>query len=552
MFCSLGTMLDKNYRYAFFVLLTGLILRALFLEHPNLIDPTEARYAVVAQNMVTSGNWLTPTLPLENGIEPYLGKPPLHFWLTAIAYKFFGFDEWTARLPSFLATIVSLLAVFFVSRRLWNERIAWLATLVYLSCSMVYLLAGASVTDVTLGTTSTIATGALFIAVREKSVSWSLVAATGAALGFLTKGPVSLVLVWAPLGFWSLLTRDFSWMKRFPWLRSILLFLVITSPWFILNEISNPGFNKYFFWNENLARYLFKNYGDRYGSGHVHMYGASWLMLFVGFLPWSLFAYYFAAKSCVKSRCLMPKTSCPDHLFVWCWALTTPLFFTFVRQLHAMYLLPAIAPASILMAHWINTAASAESNFKKVVLSRNTLPIVVAINIILAIVSFRLLHSWESVIYVSLMIAFCLTALRVRAHSNDLVSLVARASLIVFLTFSTGFAAFANFLSATRSSEDIVQNLVSSGVCKKTTKTQIIGVSTRNSFSHYWTANAWETELEGPVSVKYFDPNIVSPEGLCSYLFKGKQGKVPANLKEKFDLQEANGDWLVFVPKNTL
>jgi 4-amino-4-deoxy-L-arabinose transferase-like glycosyltransferase len=543
-------MLAKNYRYAFFALCTGLILRALFLEHPNLIDPTEARYAVVAQNMVTSDNWLTPTLPLENGIEPYLGKPPLHFWLTAIAYKFFGFHEWTSRLPSFLATIVALFSVFFITRKIWGERTAWLSALIYLSCSMVYLLSGASVTDVTLATTCTLATGALFVAVREKSTRWAWIAAAGAALGFLTKGPVSLVLVWAPLVFWSILSRDISWVRKFPWFSSLLVFLAITSPWFILNELSNPGFNRYFFWNENLARYLFKNYGDKYGSGHVHAYGSSWLMLFVGFLPWSIFAYFFAIKSCVKTRCILPKTSCADHLFVWCWAITTPLFFTFVRQLHAMYLLPALAPASMLMAHWISSHDNAEGAFKKIAQSRNTIPIVVAVNLILTIVGFRLVHSWDSVIFAVLLIALCLAALKIKSYSQDLVSLVARACLIIFFTFSTGFAAFSDFLSATRSSEDIIELLVSSDTCKGDTAARTIGVSTHNSFSHYWTANAWETELAGPVLIKYFDPNFVKPEGLCAYLLKSKRPEnAPQNLQEKFRLHKAGGDWLVFVPK---
>ena len=105
-------MTDLKFRPILLVLLFGLIGRASLLEYTDLLDPTEARYASVAQEMVNSGNWLTPMLPLPQGTVPYLGKPPLHFWLTALSYQVFGIEEWTARLTSFLMTISLLFLIF--------------------------------------------------------------------------------------------------------------------------------------------------------------------------------------------------------------------------------------------------------------------------------------------------------------------------------------------------------------------------------------------------------------------------------------------------------
>ena len=73
------------------VLTLCLGLRLITLNYPDLIDPTESRYAYVAQEMFLTGDWIVPKLPKADGIEPYLGKPPLHFWLTAIGFSVFKY-----------------------------------------------------------------------------------------------------------------------------------------------------------------------------------------------------------------------------------------------------------------------------------------------------------------------------------------------------------------------------------------------------------------------------------------------------------------------------
>ncbi len=66
---------------------------------PNIFYPltrAEAMYALIPQEMLASGQWLTPTL---NG-APYLDKPPLLYWLTGLVYKIFGVSDGAARLPT--------------------------------------------------------------------------------------------------------------------------------------------------------------------------------------------------------------------------------------------------------------------------------------------------------------------------------------------------------------------------------------------------------------------------------------------------------------------
>lgn len=76
-----------------------------------LLSFNEARRAIPASNIFTTGDWLLPTL---NG-ELYLTKPPLLYWMEAISAHLFGAaNEWAVRLPSAIAaaTIAIVCTVF--------------------------------------------------------------------------------------------------------------------------------------------------------------------------------------------------------------------------------------------------------------------------------------------------------------------------------------------------------------------------------------------------------------------------------------------------------
>ncbi|MBX9787543.1 MAG: glycosyltransferase family 39 protein [Pirellulales bacterium] len=137
-------------RVPLLLLLGAVLLRGFLLGYTDLLDPTETRYASVAQEMVLLHDWLTPRLPMPEGIVPYFGKPPLHFWLTASAYRLFEIDEWTARLPSWLAAVALLVVIWSYGKRFFGEEVGVAAALIAFSSAMFFFLAGASVTDVTL------------------------------------------------------------------------------------------------------------------------------------------------------------------------------------------------------------------------------------------------------------------------------------------------------------------------------------------------------------------------------------------------------------------
>ena len=97
----------------------GVLLLAIFagwgffhrLGASNLTDWDEAWHAQVAGEILTTHDWLT----LHDRGQPYFNKPPLSFWLRAIAFRVGGVNEASARFFSALFGwgSVMLTAVFF-------------------------------------------------------------------------------------------------------------------------------------------------------------------------------------------------------------------------------------------------------------------------------------------------------------------------------------------------------------------------------------------------------------------------------------------------------
>ena len=83
-------------------------------------------YSEVAKEILKTGDWIT----MHHGYRPYFNKPPLLFWLTAINYKIFGINNFAARLWSPLFALLSGIVFFFLAKRFFSEKVAFLSALV--------------------------------------------------------------------------------------------------------------------------------------------------------------------------------------------------------------------------------------------------------------------------------------------------------------------------------------------------------------------------------------------------------------------------------------
>jgi 4-amino-4-deoxy-L-arabinose transferase-like glycosyltransferase len=333
------------------VLVTAAVVRLLALAAYPLHDTTEARYAEVARLMVVSGDWVT--LQIAPGV-PFWGKPPLSTWLTAASFELFGFNEFAARLPAFLLTLLTLVIVFRVGRKLYSAEAALAASAILFTSIVGFIASGAVMTDAALLLATTIALASFCMATCELRPFGGYGLFVGLGLGLLAKGPIALVLVGLPIFVWTLWQKNLLWLWRaFPWVTGSFMVLAIAGPWYFLAESRTPGFLEYFLVGEHWLRFVESGWqGDLYGTAHSRPLGTIWLYGLAAALPWSMVAIYAAVRASKHGSILSALT--PTQLFLLLWMLTPLAFFTFAGNILPAYVLPGLPAFALLLGHWVS------------------------------------------------------------------------------------------------------------------------------------------------------------------------------------------------------
>ncbi|MEI6809940.1 MAG: phospholipid carrier-dependent glycosyltransferase, partial [bacterium] len=219
----------------------------------TLVIPDESRYAEIPREMISSGNWVTPTLM---GIR-YFEKPVLGYWLNAASMSVFGQNRFASRFPAAAAAGLAAILCFVIARRK-GTRIGLLAAGILLSSTLVFLIGVFNVLD---GPFSLCITGTMvffFLAWTETDVrrKIGLLAVCGifCGLSFLAKGFLALalpVVVIVPFLAWERRWKDYLVL---PWIPALVA-LLVAMPWSIMIAMKEPDFWNYFFWIEHVERF---------------------------------------------------------------------------------------------------------------------------------------------------------------------------------------------------------------------------------------------------------------------------------------------------------
>ena len=314
------------------------VLASLFyrLGGPALFEPDEGRNAEKAREILVLNNWITP----HENFNAVLDKPIFFYWLIALSYKIFGVSEWAARLPSALAAFGCIVMVYFFARRWWGEWEGRWSVLVLVTSAGFFVFSRLVIFDMTLTAFIMLALCAFYHAARESEspASWATCAILYGALGAatLTKGLVGLIVPGMIIVSYLLLTNSWRILGKIRLLSGVVLFLLIVMPWYILAETQNPGYLRYYFWDEHFGRFATKKF-DRFSPWYFYLY-----VVPLGLLPWTLLLP--ATVSFHWRRRLDDRT-----LWLILWALLPILFFSMSKSKLAHYILPSFPPLAILL-----------------------------------------------------------------------------------------------------------------------------------------------------------------------------------------------------------
>jgi len=315
--------------------LVSLVIVSCSLGSTALFEPDEGRNAEKAREILLLGDWVTP----HENFLPTLDKPIFFYWLVAIFFKLFGLSEWAARLPSALTALGCIVLVYQFARRHCGVREALWSSLILITSFEFALFSRFVIFDMTLTFFITLSLFSFYAATETDNPRsgkiHSLMMYAAMAIGTLVKGPIASVVPSIVIFFYLLLTRKWFLLRRLNILLGIILYLTIVSPWYGWAEVRNPGYLRYFLWEEHLLRYVTPHFGRSKGWYYY------FLVLGAGFLPWSFFIPLVATN-------LWKRTFTDANLFLVLWIILPFAFFSASNAKLPHYILPIYPALAIL------------------------------------------------------------------------------------------------------------------------------------------------------------------------------------------------------------
>ncbi|WP_140726524.1 ArnT family glycosyltransferase [Pseudomonas sp. Hp2] len=315
----------------------------------GLRDPwpsDEPRFALVAKQMVESGDWLFP----HRGHELYSDKPPMLMWLQATFYTLLRDWRVAFLLPSLLAALGTLACVYDLGRRLWTRRVGLYAAWALLFTLHFTFQAKKAQIDPLVVFFITLANyGLLRHLLQGPNWRWWVLGWFSAGLGVITKGVgVIALLVLLPAAAASAMqwrrvrlhVRDPRfWLGPVAFLAAILAWLVPVVTAALATQA--PEYRAY------LDDILFRQTAGRYAKSwdhaqpwwyHFGTIATMWVPTVLA-LPWAIPAWRRRLRR-RDARYLLP--------LAW-WAMVV-LFFSIPSGKRDVYILPALPMVCLALA----------------------------------------------------------------------------------------------------------------------------------------------------------------------------------------------------------
>ena len=306
---------------------------------------TEAIYAQIGKEILSSGDWNS----LHHNGKPYLKKPPLFMWLTAISYKAQGISEFSARFFSPLFALGIFLLVFLLGRRMgaWPVGLGAILILLhgvknwhYAHRSNFLALCRTSNIDIPLTFFLTCSLYLLWIGREKKSALIWMGIPLG--LGIMTKSAVGLLPFLMALLFVVFARKRISWSYRHLAI-GFALGLLIAAPWHI-GQLLLHGKH---FWSNYVSTTVVERIGHYMTRTKPETYYLTVLRKGLGLSAYLLpLAVLFASYQGIKRR----KDSA---ILLLMWTLLPLFLFSLSRDKNGWYIAQIYPALALLLAQFL-------------------------------------------------------------------------------------------------------------------------------------------------------------------------------------------------------
>ena len=365
-----------------------------------LLGPDEPRYAQVAREMFERGDWITPTLGGHNWFE----KPALLYWLEMASFNLFGVTEFAARIGPALFGLGTAAALWLLGKSIATEvtekskavssvfsvsSVAssfanWLALIAASTLGILVFSRGASF-DITVTFPMTAALVSFFIfdhaqhkhAVAiptsrdsdtpRRAVLPLILFYFFVGVALLAKGLIGIVFPYAIIAVYYLLSRRMpsrQFVVSVIW--GTLFAFAVAAIWYLPMYLRHDWeFVDEFFLQHHFQRFTSNKY-----KHPQPFYFFVWVLplMTLPWLPFFLAAVWKVGKRIFQHRATefterdeneyFPSASSPLLLFSLAWLGVPLMFFSLSGSKLPGYILPAVPPAILITALFVNKLVS--------------------------------------------------------------------------------------------------------------------------------------------------------------------------------------------------
>ncbi len=341
----------------------SIITFSLLMLLPNLdslvVTIMEARNFITAREMVNDNHWVLTTM---NEVARYQ-KPPLPTWLTAISGMLFGMKSLFAlRLPAALMVSFSGVFMYLVSKKISLSNIVSIL-IAFIFITSFYVVGIVNEAPWDIFTHGFMLAGIYFLIhffqTQKKYWYHALIAAFFVGLSLMSKGPVSLYVLFLPFIIsYSIVYKYENFKpKRIALIAFIILFLIIGGWWFVyVREMDAAAFEK-----------ITSRETSNWSNYNVRPFYYYW-SFFIQSGMWTILAFI----SLLYPYLIKKVEDKKFYRFSFLWTIIAVILLSIIPEKKSRYLVPVLFPLAMTTGIYINYLIK---NFKTITSKKETYPV---------------------------------------------------------------------------------------------------------------------------------------------------------------------------------
>jgi len=249
-----NTPIDFSEKSLLYCLYAAVLISFFYnIGNVPLYDLDEGAFAEATREMLEREDYISTYL---NG-QPRYDKPILIYWFQALSVSYLGLNEFALRLPSALASVLWVILVVVFVRRFIDKKTAYIAGIITATCLSISIIGKTATADALLNCLLAGSMLCFFAYYKARKRRFLYLFYLFVSLGFLTKGPVALLIPGVVSLIFLLIKKEARlWLSIAFSGVGICIFLIIGLPWYVVQYLKEgQAFIDGFFLKHNVSRF---------------------------------------------------------------------------------------------------------------------------------------------------------------------------------------------------------------------------------------------------------------------------------------------------------